>query len=101
MKQLSKQQQLSDNLNSIRSKLSDPFDTFIRTPFRRVFPGTPNVPTETRNFVLPPVSSPQQNQSSSQTNDIPTFSVVSGNKMRDLISKDLGIHDLQVYHEIN
>ena len=55
---------------------------------------TPNVPTETRNFVLPPVSSPQQNQSSSQTNDVPTFSVVSGNKMRDLISKDLGIHDL-------
>ncbi len=70
MKELSKQQLLSDRLNSIRSKLSDPFDTFIRTPFRRVFPGTPNVPTETRNFVLPPVSSPQQNQSSSQTNDV-------------------------------
>ena len=90
----SREQQIRDNFNSIRNKLSDPFDTFIRTPFRRVFPGTPNVSTETRNFVLPPVSSPQQNQSSSQTNDVPTFSVVSGNKMRDLISKDLGIHDL-------
>ena len=89
-----KQQQINNHLDSIRRKLSDPFDTFIRTPFRRVFPGTPNVPTETRNFVLPPVSSPQQNQSSSQTNDVPTFSVVSGNKMRDLISKDLGIGDL-------
>ena len=29
MKQLSKQQQLSDNLSSIRSKLSDPIETFI------------------------------------------------------------------------
>ena len=94
MKELSKRQLLSDRLNSIRSKLSNPIDTFIRTPLRRAFPGTPIVPTETRNFVLPPVSSPQQNQSSSQTNDVPTFSVVSGNKMRDLISKDLGIGDL-------
>ena len=95
MEKLSKQQQLSDNLSSIRSKLSNPIDTFIRTPLRRAFPGTPNVPTETRNFVLPAVDSPKQNVSSSnQTNDVPTFSVVSGNKMRDLISKDLGIHDL-------
>ena len=68
---------------------------FIFKPIRE-FLGvdTPNVPTETRNFVLPPVSSPQQNQSSSQTNDVPNFSVVSGNKMRDLISMDLGISDL-------
>jgi GH24 family phage-related lysozyme (muramidase) len=95
MKELSKQQLLSDRLNSIRSKFSNPIDTFIRTPLRRAFPGTPNVPTETRNFVLPAVDSPKQNVSSSnQTNDVPTFSVVSGNKMRDLISKDLGIHDL-------
>ena len=95
MKQLSKQQQLSDNLSSIRSKLSDPIETFIRAPLRRVFPvGTPNVPTETRNFTLPPIDAPKQNQSVSQRNDVPTFSVVSGNKMRDLISKDLGIGDL-------
>ena len=95
MKQLSKQQQLSDNLSSIRSKLSDPIETFITAPLRRVFPvGTPNVPTETRNFTLPPIDAPKQNQSVSQRNDVPTFSVVSGNKMRDLISKDLGIGDL-------
>ena len=92
---MKKHQELNASNNSVRSKLSNPIDTFLIKPFRRVFtPGTPNVPTETRNFVLPPASSPQQNQSSSQTNDVPTFSVVSGNKMRDLISKDLGIHDL-------
>jgi hypothetical protein len=94
MKKLSKQQLITDRLNSIKSKLSDPIDTFIRTPLRRAFPGTPNVPTETKNFVLPPIESPKQNQSSSQTNDVPSFSVVSSNKMRDLISKDLGIGDL-------
>jgi len=68
---------------------------FIFKPIRE-FLGvdTPNVPTETRNFVLPAVDSPKQNQSSSQTNDVPNFSVVSGNKMRDLISMDLGISDL-------
>jgi hypothetical protein len=92
---MKKQQELNTINNSVRSKLSNPIDTFLIKPFRRVFtPGTPNVPTETRNFVLPSVSSPQQNQSSSQTNDVPTFSVVSGNRMRNLISKDLGIHDL-------
>jgi len=91
----SRQQQIRDNFDSIRRKLSDPIETFIKTPFRNVFPvGTPNVPTETKNFVLPPIESPKQNQSSSQTNDIPSFSVVSSNKMRDLISKDLGIGDL-------
>jgi len=91
----SRQQQIRDNFDSIRRKLSDPIETFIKTPFRNVFPvGTPNIPTETKNFVLPPIDSPKQNQSSSQTNDVPTFSVVSGNKMRDLISKDLGIGDL-------
>jgi lysozyme len=94
MEKLSKQQQLSDNLSSIRRKLSNPIDTFIRTPLRRAFPGTPNVPTETRNFVLPPIESPKQNQSKNQTGDIPSFSVVSSNKMRDLITKDLGIGDL-------
>ena len=91
----SRQQQIRDNFNSIRRKLSDPIETFIKTPFRNVFPvGTPNVPTETKNFVLPPIESPKQNQSKNQTGDIPSFSVVSGNKMRDLITKDLGIGDL-------
>ena len=95
MKKSSNQQQIRDNFNSIRRKLSDPIETFIRTPLRRVFPvGTPNVPTETKNFVLPAIDSPKQNQSTNQTNDVPTFSVVSGNRMRDLISKDLGIRDL-------
>lgn len=95
MKKSSNQQQIRDNFNSIKRKLSDPIETFIRTPLRRVFPvGTPNVPTETKNFVLPPIDSPKQNQSTIQTNDVPTFSVVSGNRMRDLISKDLGIRDL-------
>jgi len=56
--------------------------------------GTPNIPTETKNFVLPPIDSPKQNQSSIQKGDIPSFNVVSGNKMRDLISKDLGIGDM-------
>ena len=94
MEKLSKQQLISDRFNSIKSKLSDPIDTFIRTPLRRAFPGTPNVPTETKNFVLPPIESPKQNQSKNQTGDIPSFSVVSSNKMRDLITKDLGIGDL-------
>ena len=94
MKNLSKQQLVRDRLSSVRSKLSNPIDTFIRTPLMRAFPGTPNVPTETRNFVLPPIESPKQNQSKNQTNDIPSFSVVSGNMMRDLIAKDLGIDDL-------
>ena len=90
-----KQQDISSNLDSIRTKLTNPIDTFLIKPFKRVFtPGTPNVPTETKNFVLPAVDSPKQNQSSSQTNDVPNFSVVSGNKMRDLISMDLGISDL-------
>ena len=90
-----KQQDISSNFASIKRKLFNPIETFIRTPLRRVFPvGTPNVPTETKNFVLPPVNTPKQNQSSSQTNDVPNFSVVSGNKMRDLISMDLGISDL-------
>jgi hypothetical protein len=92
---MKKHQELNTSNNSVRSKLSNPIDTFLIKPFRRVFtPGTPNVPTETRNFVLPAVDSPKQNQSSSQTNDVPNFSVVSGNKMRDLISMDLGISDL-------
>ena len=94
MEKLSKQQLISDRFNSIKSKLSDPIDTFIRTPLRRAFPGTPNVPTETKNFVLPPIESPKQNQSKNQTGDIPSFSVVSSNNMRDLITKDLGIGDL-------
>ena len=94
MKDLSKQQLVRDRLNSIGSKLSNPIDTFIRTPLKRAFPGTPNVPTETRNFVLPPTESKKQNQSKNQTGDIPSFSVVSGNMMRDLIAKDLGISDL-------
>ena len=94
MKKLSKQQLITDRLNSIKSKLSDPIDTFIRTPLRRAFPGTPNVPTETKNFVLPPIESPKQNQSKNQKGNIPSFSVVSSNKMRDLITKDLGIGDL-------
>jgi hypothetical protein len=90
-----KQQDISSNFASIKRKLFNPIETFIRTPLRRVFPvGTPNVPTETKNFVLPPVDTPKRNQSSSQTNDVPNFSVVSGNKMRDLISMDLGISDL-------
>ena len=91
---MKKQQEINTRVDSIRSKLYNPFDTFIIKPFRRVFPGTPNVPTETRNFTLPPIDAPKQNQSVSQRNDVPTFSVVSGNKMRDLISKDLGIGDL-------
>ena len=94
MNNLSKQQLVKDRLNSIGRKLSNPIDTFIRTPLKRAFPGTPNVPTETRNFVLPPIESPKQNQSKNQTGDIPSFSVVSGNMMRDLIAKDLGIGDL-------
>ena len=94
MKDLSKHQLLRDRLNSIRNKLSNPIDTFIRTPLKRAFPGTPNVPTETRNFVLPATESKKQNQSKNQTGDIPSFSVVSGNMMRDLIAKDLGISDL-------
>jgi len=55
---------------------------------------TPNIPTETRNFTLPPIDAPKQKQSASKGNDVPSFSVVSGNKMRDLISKNLGISDL-------
>ena len=94
MKDLSKQQLVRDRLSSIGRKLSNPIDTFIRTPLKRAFPSTPNVPTETRNFVLPPIESPKQNQSKNQTGDIPSFSVVSGNMMRDLIAKDLGIGDL-------
>lgn len=94
MKDLSKHQLLRDRLNSIGNKLSNPIDTFIRTPLRRAFPGTPNVPTETRNFVLPATESKKQNQSKNQTGDIPSFSVVSGNMMRDLVAKDLGISDL-------
>ncbi len=55
---------------------------------------TPNVPTETRNFTLPPVETPKKSQNVSKGNEVPNFSVVSGNQMRDLISKDLGISDL-------
>ena len=90
-----KRQELDDRMSSIRNKLSNPIDTFIIKPFRRVFtPGTPVVPTETKNYVLPATSSQNQSRATNQVNDVPTFSVVSGNKMRDLISKDLGIRDL-------
>ena len=95
MKDLSKQQLLRDRSSSIRSKLSNPLETFVFTPLRRALSvGTPNVPTETRNFMMPPVETPKQNQSSNQTGDIPAFNISSGNMMRDLVSKDLGIHDL-------
>ena len=95
MKDLSKQQLLRDRSSSIRSKLSNPLETFVFTPLRRALSvGTPNVPTETRNFMMPPVETPKQNQSSNQTGDIPAFNISSGNRMRDLVSKDLGIHDL-------
>ena len=95
MKDLSKQQLVRDRSNSIRSKLSNPLETFVFTPLRRALSvGTPNVPTETRNFMMPPVETPKQNQSSNQTGDIPVFNISSGNSMRDLVSKDLGIHDL-------
>ena len=95
MKDLSKQQLLRDRSSSIRSKISNPLETFVFTPLRRALSvGTPNVPTETRNFMMPPVETPKQNQSSNQTGDIPAFNISSGNRMRDLVSKDLGIHDL-------
>ena len=92
---IKKQQSITNNFNNIRQKLSNPLESFVFTPLRRALSvGTPNVPTETRNFMMPPVETPKQNQSSNQTGDIPAFNVSSGNSMRDLVAKDLGIHDL-------
>ena len=89
------QQKINNNFNNIGQKLSNPLETFVFTPLRRALGvGTPNIPTETRNFMMPPVETPKQNQSSNQTGDIPVFNISSGNRMRDLISKDLGIDDL-------
>jgi len=89
------QQTINNNFNNIRQNLSNPLETFVFTPLRRALGvGTPNIPTETRNFMMPPVETPKQNQSSNQTGDIPVFNISSGNRMRDLVSKDLGIDDL-------
>ena len=57
---------------------------------------TPNIPTETRNFMLPPmeVSSNKPNMGNNQSGDVPSFSISSGNRMRDLVSQQIGIHDL-------
>jgi len=97
MKDLSKQQFVKDRLSSIRSNLSNPLETFVFTPLRRALSvGTPNVPTETRNFMLPPMKVPSSkpNMSNNQSGDVPSFSISSGNKMRDLVSQQIGIHDL-------
>jgi len=57
---------------------------------------TPNIPTETRNFMLPPmeVSSNKPNMGNNQSGDVPSFSISSGDRMRDLVSQQIGIHDL-------
>ena len=97
MKDLSKQQLVEDRLSSIRSNLSNPLETFVFTPLRRALSvGTPNVPTETRNFMLPPMKVPSSkpNMSNNQSGDVPSFSISSGNRMRDLVSQQIGIHDL-------
>ena len=56
---------------------------------------TPNIPTETRNFMLPPVevSSSKPNMGSNQS-DVPSFNISSSNTMRDFVSRGIGIHDL-------
>ena len=97
MKDLSKQQLLEDRLSSIRSNLSNPLETFVFTPLRRALSvGTPNVPTETRNFMLPPMKVPSSkpNMGNNQSGDVPSFNISSGNRMRDLVSQQIGIHDL-------
>ena len=95
MKDLSKQQLLKDRLNSIGRKLSDPINTFVFEPLRRTLSvGTPNIPTETRNFMLPPIETPKQNRSTNQVGDVPSFNISSENRMRDFVSKKIGIHDL-------
>ena len=88
-------QRKMDDANATKRIVSNPLETFVFEPLRRALSiGTPNIPTETRNFMMPPVETPKQNQSSNQTGDVPVFNISSGNRMRDLVSKDLGIHDL-------
>jgi len=90
-----RQNQIENNFKSIREKLSNPIDTFIMSPLRRVFPvGTPNVPTSSKTIILPPVEAPERPQQQDDNRDIPEFKITSSARMRNLITKTLGIEDL-------
>lgn len=68
---------------------------FIFKPIRQ-FLGidTPNAPTSSKIIVLPAVKQTAQQPSTQVDNDIPTFKISSGVKMRGLVGKALGIEDL-------
>ena len=85
----------ADYMAQQRAARSDINLDFIFKPIRR-FLGvdTPNVPTKTSFIVLPSVKQTAQQPSTQVDNDIPTFKISSGVKMRGLVGKALGIEDL-------